>query len=256
MSESRIGIRVGEQGEEVILAEPLGQDLARLLDSPMSNVGALYDVVRYDPSSAQRSDQGMIYRMVEVTAPSGYRAYLTWAVHHKPQQVERWQEELEKEGIVIRPHEWVNDRVRQLIIALPPTLSALEALVRFNRTSPTVEIVCPLLGAHADDLERAKSDLERAVAWGGLDAPLTYAIAEAFEEMSRWDEAMPFWERLAHTLPSYASARERLALNYARLGVFPHAATEFDRAAHLTDDPEHRRRLEAARDLMWERSRL
>jgi tetratricopeptide (TPR) repeat protein len=250
----RILIRLDEK--EKVWAEELTGNLARLLEIPLSASANVYDVVRYSPYSIKPETDGASYALEAIEEPSGYRAYLTWAVLHKPKEFERWREGMEAEGIVIEPAAWITDTVRNLIIAGPPYVSSLETLARFNRHSPTVEIICPLLAAHADDLDRAKSDLDRAVGWGGPDPELTFAIAEAFEEAQRWDEAAGFWERLVNALPNLSAARERLAVSYARLGVFIMAANEFDRAAELSEDAEHRRRLVAARDLMVERSKV
>ncbi len=251
-----IWLRLGEEEAEQVRAERVGPDRARLLEIPVSDGATIFDIVRYDPASAQAEREGSSYSFLSVVEPSGYRPYLLWAILHRPAEFDAWRAGMESRGLVVQPAARLRDGLRHLLIALPPALSALGALVLFNRHAPTVEIVCPLLAAHADDLDRARSDLERAVAWGGRDAELTYALAEAFEAQSQWDAAVTFWERLAHTLPSFAAARERLALSYAHLGVFPLAAAEFDRAAELTADATHRARLHAARDLMWDRSRL
>jgi tetratricopeptide (TPR) repeat protein len=252
-----IWIRTDEEAGDRVDAEQLDEDRARLLEIPASGRASIYDVVRFDPESEVLRDGRSTYQMREIVEPSGYQGYLCWALLHKPQEFAAWRGRMEESGIVVQPGEWATtSQVRVLFLALPPSVGALRALAFFNRHAQQAEVICPLLAAHADDLDRAKSDLERAVAWGAPDAELTYAVAEAFEEMKRWDESMAFWERLAHILPELAEARERLAISYARLEVFPLAATEFDRAAHLTDDPEKRRRLEGARDLMWERSRL
>ena len=253
----RISIRLSGAEPEMVLAQAVGDCHAQLLDIPRATGANIYDVVRYDLESRQQEEDGISYRMLEVVEPSGYRAYLTWAVIHKPRQFHQWRSKIQRKQIVIQVGEWVNRRVRHLIIALPPDLSALEALVLFNRHSAMSEIICPLLAAHANDLDRAKSDLERTFAWGAPKAELTLAVAEAFEQMKRLDEAMPFWERLAHDLmPDSASMRERIAISYARLGAYPQAAHEFDYAAFLTEEPDHRRRLEQARDLMWKRSKI
>lgn len=253
----QLQLQYGEAAEEWVWAEVLDDGQARLLGIPRSETLNVRDVVRYDPTSASEVDGVQRYWVQGVVEPSGYRAYLAWVVLHRPAQVEEWLAAMAEVRILVSFGEWVTEgEVRQATVALPPDLSALAALVRFNRHAPQVEIVCPLLAAHADDMERTKSDLERAVAWGGPDAELTFALAEAFEQQSEWDEACVFWERLAHALPTLPAAQERLAIAYAHLGVYPHAATAFDRAATLTDDPDHRRRLEAARDLMWDRSRL
>lgn len=252
----RIQIQYGEAGDEWVWAEALGDGQARLLEIPSREMLNVMDVVRYDLHSLAEGEEAPRYWLEGVVEPSGYRTYLAWAVLHRPAQVEAWQAALREAGIIVSLGAWRTEEVRQISLALPPQLSALAALVRFNRHGPQVELVCPLLAAHADDMERAKSDLERAVAWGGPDAELTFALAEAFEQQGEWDEACVFWERLAHALPTLPAAQERLAIAYAHLGVFPHAATAFDRAATLTDDPDHRRRLEEARDLMWDRSRL
>ncbi|MDQ4078553.1 MAG: hypothetical protein M3220_20220 [Chloroflexota bacterium] len=249
-------IRFDDDEEGMVRAEAMGADLARLSEIPAVEDVEIYDVVRYDPASKREEPDGVSYRMEELVEPSDYRSYLVWAILHRPKEFVRWNEQMEEEGIIVEPGAWVTEQVRILRVALPSQLSALEALVRFNRHSRSVEVISPLLAAHADDLDRAKSDLERAVAWGANDVELTYDVAEAFEEEGHWDEAMPFWERLAHMLPTSAAAREHLAASYAHLGVYHMAATEFDRAADLTDDPTHRARLIAARDLMWERSKV
>ncbi len=250
----RILIRLNE--DEMVWAEELDGNLARLVEIPLSATANIYDVVRYSPYSVRVERDGASYRMEAIEEPSGYRAYLTWAVLHRPDAFVAWQEQMAEQQIVVDPAAWISNSVRNLIVAMPPYVSSLEILALFNRHAPTVEIICPLLAAHADDLDRAKSDLDRAVAWGGPDAELTFAIAEAFEEAQRWDEAVTFWERLVHTMRGFGPAHERLATTYARLGVFTVAAAEFDRAADLTEDPEHRRRLVAARDLMIDRSKL
>lgn len=250
----RILIRLDEN--ETLWAEELPGNQARLLEIPLSASANVYDVVRYSPYSIKPEKDGASYALEAIEEPSGYRAYLTWAVLHKPKEFETWRETMEAQQMVVEPAAWLTDAVRNLIIALPPYVSSLETLALFNRNAPTVEIVCPLLAAHADDLDRAKSDLDRAVAWGGPDPELTFAIAEAFEAAQRWDEAVGFWERLVNALPDLSAARERLAVAYARLGVFTMAANEFDRAADLSDDAGHRRRLVAARNLMVERSKV
>jgi tetratricopeptide (TPR) repeat protein len=251
-----IWIRTDEETGDRVDAERLDGERARLLEIPASGRASIYDVVRFDPASEVLIDGRSTYQMSELLEPSGYQGYLCWALLHRPQEFGAWRGRVEESEIVVQPGGWATSRVRILFLALPPHLGPLQALAFFNRHAQQAELICPLLAAHADDLDRAKSDLERAVAWGAPDAELTYAVAEAFEEMKRWDESMAFWERLAHILPEVAEARERLAISYARMEVFPLAAAEFDRAAHLTDDPEKRRRLEGARDLMWERSRL
>lgn len=252
----QILIRVDEEKNELVQAKGLGNDRARLLDIPLRADVNIYDVVSYDAQSGRKEEEGMSYGLGKVVQKSGYRAYLTWAVIHKPQAFYEWCRTMGRKQIVIRLADWVTSGVRNLIIALPPNLTALQSLIFFNRHIRQAEIVCPLLAAHADDLDRTKSDLERAIAWGGPDIELTFAIAEAFEEMGQWDESQPFWERLAHATPTLAVTRERLAINYAHLAAYPQAAIEFDRAADLTDDPHHRQRLQQARDMMWARTRL
>lgn len=243
-------------GEEQVRAEALGAGRARLLAIPRSEQATLYDVVRYEPASREQGEAGDSFAFLGVAEPSGFRAYLSWAVLHRPREFVAWRLEMERLGVVVEADRWVTEQVRTLIVALPPSLSALEALVRFNRHARSVELLCPLLAAHANDLDRAKSDLDRVVALGLPDGELTYALAEAFEEQREWDAAVTFWERLAHLLPTTVAARERLALAYARLGVPTMAAAEFDRAADLAEESEHRQRLLAARDLMWEQSRV
>ncbi len=250
---AELWIRVGE---ERVRAEALGEGRARLLAIPRGEQAALYDVVRYDPASRAPDEAGDSFALQEVVEPSGFRAYLSWAMLHRPRDFVQWRLEMERVGVVVEADAWLSGTVRTLILALPPSLSALEALVRFNRHARTVEVLCPLLAAHADDLDRAKSDLERVVALGLPDAELSYALAEAFEEQGAWDAAVTFWERLAHLLPTTVAARERLALAYAHLGVPTMAAAEFDRAADLAEEATHRQRLLAARDLMWEQSRV
>lgn len=250
-------IRVGDDNDqEWLLAEDLGNHQARLIAIPTRHEWlALFDVVLYDPASAQAESRGTSYALVSVQKHSGYRAYPAWAVHHRPRDYEKWVTAQEKGGIVIQEGHWATNTVRELWVALPPQITAFSALIRFNREARTIEIIAPTLAADADDLDRAKSDLERAVAWGGSDADLTYALAMNWEQQDRIDEAITFWERLSHLLPDDISVRERLAANYARLGVFPHAALEFDRAATLAEDPTVRLRLEQARDLMWQKSK-
>ncbi|MGH2543690.1 MAG: tetratricopeptide repeat protein [Ardenticatenaceae bacterium] len=254
-----IFIRFSDDDELVLALEDEEENEHELLliEIPRSNAANFLDRVRYDPASAREEPGGISYLMEEVVDPSDYRCYLTWAILHRPTDFLAWIDKIEETNILLFPADWIaNSLVRRLQVAIPGSVSDLEALVTFNRHARTVEIVCPLLAAHANDLERAKSDLERAIAWGANDAELTYALAEAFEGQRQWDAAMPFWERLAHILPDVADAHERLAINYARLDVYSLAASEFDRAAYLTDDPAQRERLEAARDLMWERSKL
>src|SRR5690606_10584908 len=105
-------------------------------------------------------------------------------------------------------------------VAIPPQMSPLSALVQANRAARTVEIIVPLLAADADDLDRAKSDLERAVGWGASDVALSSALGESFEAHGRLDEAVQFRQRLTHLLPDDVDTRARLAATYARLGVF------------------------------------
>jgi tetratricopeptide (TPR) repeat protein len=250
-------IRVGDEHErEVILAEVLGENRARLIAIPIRQQWlGIFDVVQYEPASAQAEGNGTSYALVTVHQHSGYRAYPAWGVMHRPRDYDSWVTEVENGGVVIQEGHWATGSVRQLWVAVPPQMSILSALIRFNRAARTVEIIAPTLAADADDLDRAKSDLERAVAWGGSDSELTYALAMTWERQERIDEAITFWERLSHLLPDDISVRERLAANYARLGVFPHAALEFDRAATLAEDSDVRLRLEAARDLMWQKSK-
>lgn len=258
MSDSKpILIRVGDGRErELILAEAIGDHRARLIAIPTHHEWlGIFDVVQYDPASAMDEGNGSSYALVAVQDHSGYRAHQAWAIHHRPRDYEQWVTEQEKAGIVIQEGQWATRTVRQLWVAMPPQMSVLSALIRFNRAARMIEIISPTLAASADDLDRAKSDLDRAVAWGGSDAELTYALAMTWESQERIDEAITFWERLSHLLPDDISVRERLAANYARLGVFPHAALEFDRAATLAEDPTLRLRLEAARDLMWQKSK-
>lgn len=251
----RIWLRVGETGAPV-RAERLSGGRARLLEIPPVDGAELHDIVRYEPEPAEPVEGAPAHQVAEILAPGGFRTYLAWALVHQNDQIGSWRAHLAERQILLRFLEPVSRDVRQMALALPETLPALQALTLLNRLARTVEVICPLLAAHANEIDRAKADLERAVGWGAPDAELTYAVAEALERQGEWDAAQPFWERLANILPEWGPAHERLALNYAHLGVFPHAAAAFDRASLLQEDPDHRARLEAARDLMWERSRM
>jgi hypothetical protein len=191
-----------------------------------------------------------------VTAESQHRLYHAYAIIHRPKEWVGWKGRIEEQGVTIEAGKWLGEQVRDLTFELPPPMSPLAALTLFRQHAQVVEIVAPLLAAAADDLERAKSDLDRAVAMGASDAELTYAIATSFEARDEWDAAVTFWERLSHILPDVPATREHLAIAYARLGVFVMAATEFDRAAQLAEEPEHREKLLKARDLMKEQSRV
>ncbi len=250
-------IHIGEgEAQEMVLAEDMGNHHARLIAIPTRHEWlAIFDVVQYNPAPVESSNSGNCHALVAVQEHSGYRSFQAWAVLHRPREYEKWVAEMEAGGIVIQEGHWATGNVRRIWVAIPPQMSPLTAWVRFNRANRTVEIISPLLAAHADDLDRAKSDLERAVAWGGSDTELTHGLAMTWEEQERIDEAITFWERLSHLLPDDIAVREHLAANYARLGVFPHAALEFDRAATLAEDPGIRLRLEQARDLMWEKSK-
>lgn len=248
-------IRLNDEDGAIVRAEILDDHRAKLVEIPRQAGLNIYDVVRYEAASQREEPNGVSYLLSKIIEPSGYRAYLTWAIVHQPRNFYKWNLTMQRKQMIIQVDEWVNRRVRNIIVALPPHLSSLAALAFFNRHANLVEIVCPLLAAHANDLDRAKSDLERAYAWGAPEAELTLAVAEYFEEQNLVDEAMPFWERLAHDLmPTSVAMRERIAISYARLGVYPQAAHEFDYAADLAQDPEHKAQLERARDLMWKQS--
>ncbi len=250
-------IRVGDaHDQEFIVAEEIANHSARLIQIPMRHTWlSIFDIVHYDPASAAETDHGTSYPLQTVLEHSGYSAFPTWAVHHRAGHYEEWAAEQEVAGIVVQEGEWITRAVRKIWVAIPPGMSVLSALIRFNRAARTIEIIAPTLAAAADDLDRAKSDLERAVAWGASDTELTYALAMNWESQEQIDDAIVFWERLSYLLPDDVSVRERLAASYARLGVFPHAAAEFDRAATLAEDPAVRLRLEAARDMMWQKSK-
>ena len=248
-------IRLNNEDEALIQTKVLDDQHVQLMEIPRQAGVNIYDVVSYDPATLREEANGVSYLLSNIIEPSGYRAYLTWGIVHKPRDFYKWNLTMQRKQMIVQVDEWVKRRVRHILIALPAHLSSLEALAFFNRHARFVEIVCPLLAAHANDLDRAKSDLERAYAWGAPEAELTLAVAEYFEEQNLVDEAMPFWERLAHDLmPTSVAMRERIAISYARLGVYPQAAHEFDYAADLVQDPEHKARLEQARDLMWKQS--
>jgi hypothetical protein len=114
----RILIRLNE--DEMVWAEELDGNLARLVEIPLSATVNIYDVVRYSPYSVRMERDGPSYRMEAIEEPSGYRAYLTWAVLHRPDAFVAWQEQMAEQQIVVDPAAWITNSVRNLIVALPP----------------------------------------------------------------------------------------------------------------------------------------